>query len=86
MWTLPASRSKNGKPHVIPLSAQMQTLLRAQPRFERKRSCISGGARRLFGLEQVQGSPRSTERRVRLDAPRCPPHGRHGPAETWRPA
>jgi integrase len=32
-WTLPAARSKNGKPHLIPLSAEMQTLLRAQPRF-----------------------------------------------------
>jgi integrase len=25
--------AKNGKPHLIPLSAEMQTLLRAQPRF-----------------------------------------------------
>jgi integrase len=32
-WTLPASRSKNSKPHFIPLSAEMQSLLRAQPGF-----------------------------------------------------
>jgi integrase len=31
VWTLPASRSKNGKPHVVPLSEEMQTLLRDQP-------------------------------------------------------
>ncbi len=34
VWTLPAARSKNGKPHVVPLSEEMQTLLRAQPRLE----------------------------------------------------
>jgi integrase len=31
---LPAARSKNGQPHVIPLSEEMQNLLRAQPRVE----------------------------------------------------
>jgi integrase len=34
-WTLPGTRSKNSKPHIIPISAQMETLLRAQP-------CVSG--------------------------------------------
>ena len=33
VWTLPAARSKNGKPHVIPISAQMEALLHAQPRI-----------------------------------------------------
>ena len=33
VWTLPAARSKNGKPHVIPISPQMEVLLRAQPRI-----------------------------------------------------
>jgi integrase len=47
VWTLPAARSKNGKPHIIPISAQMGALLRAQP-------CVSGtdlvfpGERGLF--------------------------------------
>jgi integrase len=34
VWTLPAARSKNGKPHVVPLSEEMQALLRAQRRLE----------------------------------------------------
>jgi integrase len=33
-WSLSAARSKNGLPHLVPLSAPMQTLLRSQPRFE----------------------------------------------------
>ena len=33
-WTLPAARSKNGNPHVVPLSEEMRTLLRAQPRLK----------------------------------------------------
>ena len=46
-WTLPAARSKNGKPHFIPLSAQMQTLLRAQPRFEHS-DLVFPGERGIF--------------------------------------
>jgi integrase len=33
-WTLPGARTKNGKPHLVPLSEQMRALLRAQPRRE----------------------------------------------------
>ena len=35
VWTLPGARSKNSRPHIIPISAQMETLLRAQ-------ACVSG--------------------------------------------
>jgi integrase len=61
-WTLPGSRSKNGKPHVIPLSAQMQTLLSAQPRFERsdlvfpgESSVFSGWSKSKARLDQRSG-------------------------------
>ncbi|HEY1888252.1 MAG TPA: site-specific integrase [Roseiarcus sp.] len=33
-WTLSGARTKNGKPHLVPLSEQMRALLRAQPRRE----------------------------------------------------
>jgi integrase len=46
-WTLPAARSKNGKPHVIPLSEEMQNLLRAQPRVEGT-DLVFPGERGLF--------------------------------------
>jgi integrase len=35
VWTIPASRAKNGVAHVVPLSAQAQTVLRAAPRINR---------------------------------------------------
>jgi integrase len=31
-WTIPASRAKNGAEHIVPLSAQAQALIAAQPR------------------------------------------------------
>jgi integrase len=33
-WTLPSARSKNGLPHVVPLSAPMRALLHSLPRLE----------------------------------------------------
>jgi integrase len=85
-WTLPAARSKNGKPHVIPISAQLEALLRAQPRIMWNRSCVSRRAESLFGLEQVEGSPRSAVRRVRLDPPRFEANGRDGDGGAGRRA
>ena len=35
VWTIPASWAKNGVAHVVPLSAQAQTVLRAAPRINR---------------------------------------------------
>ena len=65
VWTLPAARSKNGKPHLVPLSREMQTLLCGQS--ERNRARISWRARRLLRLEQIQGTSRPAQRRPRLD-------------------
>ena len=33
IWTIPASRAKNGTTHIVPLSGQAQDLLRVVPRF-----------------------------------------------------
>ena len=33
VWNLPAERTKNGRPHTIPLSTQAWTLIEARPRF-----------------------------------------------------
>ena len=33
VWTISTSRAKNGVAHVVPLSPQAQTLLRAAPRI-----------------------------------------------------
>jgi integrase len=47
VWTLPAARSKNGKPHVIPISPQLEALLRAQPHISRS-DLVFPGERRVF--------------------------------------
>jgi integrase len=61
-WTLPAIRAKNGKLHFIPLSTQMQALLRAQPRlkgsglvFPGERGIFSGWSKSKARLDQRSG-------------------------------
>jgi integrase len=62
IWTLPAARSKNGKPHVIPLSEEMQTLLSVQPRltgtalvFPGERGVFSGWSKSKARLDRQSG-------------------------------
>ena len=62
VWTLPAARSKNGKPHVIPISAQMEALLHAQPRiggtdlvFPGERGVFSGWSKSKDRLDRRSG-------------------------------
>ena len=62
VWTLPAARSKNGKPHVVPLSEEMRTLLRAQPRlsgtdlvFPGERGVFSGWSKSKARLDRRSG-------------------------------
>jgi integrase len=62
VWTLPAARSKNGKPHVIPLSMQMKALLRAEPRlkatdlvFPGERGVFSGWSKSKARLDRRGG-------------------------------
>lgn len=61
VWTLPAARSKNGKPHVVLLSEQMRTVLRAQPRlgtdliFPGERGVFSGWSKSKARLDRRSG-------------------------------
>jgi integrase len=58
-WTLPGARTKNGKPHLVPLSEQMRNLLRAQPRregtdlvFPGEKSVFSGWSKSKARLDE----------------------------------
>jgi integrase len=62
VWTLPATRSKNRKPHVVPLSAQMQALLQARSEssegelvFEGERGVFSGWSKSKIRLDRRSG-------------------------------
>lgn len=64
IWVIPTERSKNGKPHVVPLSAYALTLLNEIPRFldcdfvftTTRRSPISGFSKALRRLWDATGS------------------------------
>ena len=61
VWTLPASRSKNGDAHVIPLATEAQAIIRGLPRI--------GSSRFLFtttGATPVSGFTRAREKLARL--------------------
>jgi integrase len=66
IWVIPAERSKNGKPHVVPLSAYVLDILSEVPRFldcdyvftTTHKSPVSGFSkmlRRLFEGSQTSG-------------------------------
>jgi integrase len=46
-WTLPSARSKNGLPHVVPLSPPTQVVLRSRPRLEGS-NVVFAGERGVF--------------------------------------
>jgi len=64
IWVIPTERSKNGKPHVVPLSAYALTLLNEIPRFldcdfvftTTRRSPISGFSKALRRLWEATGA------------------------------
>jgi integrase len=63
VWTLPSARSKNGLPHPVPLSAQMQDLLRSRPRiqgsnlvFAGERGVFSGWSKSKHRLDMDSGT------------------------------
>ena len=58
-WTLPGARSKNGAPHVVPLSAPVRALLEARPRV---------GALVFGGRSATGGFNGWALRKARLDA------------------
>lgn len=59
-WTLPGPRTKNGRPHVVPLSAPAVDLLEDAPRYE--------GGDFLFGLGGETGYSGFSRSKARLDA------------------
>jgi integrase len=63
VWTLPASRSKNGDEHVVPLSSEASAIIKALPRI--------GGSGLLFtttGATPVSGFTRASDRLRKLVA------------------
>jgi integrase len=71
-WTIPASRTKNGATHIVPLSAQAQDLLRSLPQF---------GELVFPGLRLVEGESGSGRKvwRGGLALARFKTHGSHRP-------
>ena len=80
--SLPGSRTKNGRPHEIPMSATVRALLLSQPRNDGRELDIRQGKRpvlRVLGVPgQIEPSHRRAKRRqslAPLAAPRFAPHG-----------
>lgn len=63
-WVIPAARSKNGEPHVVPLSGQAMTILRALPRIKGK----AGYVFTTDGENPVSGFSRMKQRIDKLMA------------------
>jgi integrase len=72
--TLPAERTKNGRPHLTPLSPPVRALLAAQPR--------QAGRDQVFGEAASQGFTRWNARKVELDKRLTELHGEPMPAWT----
>jgi integrase len=49
LWSIPASRMKTGRPHLVPLPPSIRDLLRALPRFAWSDLVFSADGRRLLG-------------------------------------
>ena len=86
-WTIPANRTKNGKPHLVPLSAAARDVLPEEPeRRARVRPGFSRPARHAVrGVVEVQGSTRQGFWGDGLAHPRSAPNARHRLAASWRP-
>ncbi|MES0176883.1 tyrosine-type recombinase/integrase [Mesorhizobium sp. M0006] len=55
-WTIPAARSKNGEPHVVPLSKQALAILRAVPRIKSKAGYVftTSGESPISGFSRMK--------------------------------
>ncbi|ESY19284.1 MULTISPECIES: site-specific integrase [unclassified Mesorhizobium] len=55
-WTIPAARSKNGEPHVVPLSKEALAILRAVPRIKSKAGYVftTGGESPISGFSRMK--------------------------------
>jgi len=56
LWTLPAARTKNGRQHIVPLSARAVALLKSLPRVGRRPSLVftTNGETMLSGLSRAK--------------------------------
>src|SRR5581483_3579005 len=56
VWTLPAARTKNGRSHTVPLSAQAVALLNSLPRIGRRPTLVftTSGETMLSGLSRAK--------------------------------
>ena len=80
VWIIPAAAPRTAPPTSSPYRRRRRRSS-APPRATKEEPRLSRRTRRVFRLEQIEGPPRPAERRLRLDAPRSPPNGGHGPAE-----
>lgn len=71
-WLLPASRSKNRRPHLVPLSGPALAILSARPRWHRREHVFGCGAGGFSSFSCA---------RARLDAAAAELYGR--PLERW---
>ncbi|WP_287091778.1 site-specific integrase [Mesorhizobium sp.] len=55
-WVIPAARSKNGEPHVVPLSEQAMAILRAVPRIKSKEGYVftTDGENPISGFSRMK--------------------------------
>ena len=95
-WTIAGTRTKNGKPHLVPLSDQIRALLRAQPRregtdlvFPGERGVFSGWSKSKARLDQgIAARLRKNAEEQGIDPAMC--NRRAGPcticAAPWPPA
>lgn len=70
MWTLPSSRTKNGRPHEVPLSVQSVTILRHAPRILVREYVFGVGKSGFSGWSK---SKASLDRRLSQLAQSVPP-------------
>ena len=85
MITLEGPRTKNGKAHLIPLSAPALELLQAVPRHWRQIYILpSTASSRRLELGSGEGAARQGERRDRVAGSRSSPDRRHRLAAAWR--
>ncbi len=77
--TLPASRTKNGREHVIPLSAQALAIIKATPQRANRDLVFGSGDGGYSGWSKAKAAldEKTREGRGRLDAPRSPPDWRN---------
>jgi integrase len=83
-WTIPASRNKANRAHIVPLPPRAWDLIDKLPRLGPFVFTIDG-ERPLRRTCQARASPPRRVSRPGMDAARSPPHRAHWPFSAWRP-